>query len=305
MYEQCYLCPRKCGINRLKGEKGYCKETSALRIAIASIHYGEEPPITGKGGSGTIFVTGCNLACPLCQNYQISREGIGKIVSTDEFAEICLKLQENKAENINIVTGSHAIPAIREGILLAKSQGLTLPIVWNTSSYESLEGINLLNDIVDIYLPDLKTLDEEIAKRFFNASDYPLYSQKAIKKMIESRPIKYRKNTDILISGVIIRHLILPDYLYSSRNVLHWFADNGQGQAFLSLMTQYTPIKKSQAEINRYVNEKEYETALEWLEEFGIEDGFYQELSPDSSWLPDFTLPNPFSSKLSKTIWHC
>jgi putative pyruvate formate lyase activating enzyme len=297
-YKSCRLCPRNCGIDRLAGEKGFCGETAALRIAAALIHFGEEPPLVGKGGSGTIFVNGCNLGCAFCQNWQISQgtEGkpaLGREVSPKEFAKICAALKDKGAENINIVTGSHAIPGIIQCLAAAKDAGLRLPVLWNSSGYESTEGLDMLKDHVDIYLPDLKTLDSNIASKFFNAPDYPKTAASAILKMIETG------------KKVIIRHLILPGYLESTRAVLRWFADNVSGRAQLSLMTQYTPIPdRDKVMPNRYITEEDYKSVLNWLEEFGIEDGFCQELVTGNEWLPDFTRPNPFSSQLSKPVWH-
>lgn len=325
-YSPCTLCPRGCGVDRLAGQQGFCDETAELRIAVANIHRGEEPPLTGLGGSGTIFITGCTLGCAFCQNWQISHSGMGKEVTTEEFAAICLALQKARAENINIVTGSHAIPAIVQGILQARAGGLEIPVLWNSSSYESVEALEQAGSYIDVFLPDLKTLDSAFASRYFNASDYPETATEAILSMIRMRPLRYgpcRKALEaakegapieadwplILESGVIIRHLVLPDRLEDTRAVLAWFADHGKGRALLSLMTQYTPIHSPKnryvAELpNRYVNEGEYQTLQNWLEEFDIEDGFYQELVPDDSWLPDFVRENPFSSELSIPVWH-
>jgi putative pyruvate formate lyase activating enzyme len=300
-YKNCRLCPRLCGIDRLAGEKGFCGETAALRIAAASIHRGEEPPITGIRGSGAIFVSGCNLRCAFCQNYQISQRGKGKIITESEFARICLTLQEQDAENINIVTGSHAVPVLAAGIKAARTQGLAIPVLWNSSGYESLEALSLLAEVIDGYLPDLKTLDSAMAERFFKAPDYGVFASAAIKKMLEFRGIRYEGA--ILRSGVIVRHMVLPGCLESTRDVLRWFAENITGKGLLSLMMQYTPVGAADIPA-RYVNEAEYEVVLSWLDEFGIEDGFYQELSPDSEWLPDFNRANPFSSELSTPVWH-
>jgi putative pyruvate formate lyase activating enzyme len=301
LYSHCNLCPRNCGIDRLTGEIGFCGETAALRIAAAVIHRGEEPPLVGTGGSGTIFISGCNLGCAFCQNYQISqgenRKGsLGKAVNTEEFAKICAALRDKGAENINIVTGSHAIPAIVEGLKAAKSAGVQIPALWNSSGYETTEALELLREHIDIYLPDLKILDSEIANKFFNTPDYPKTASSAILKMIEMAGAKDK---------VIIRHLILPSYLESSRTVLRWFAENAAGCAQLSLMTQYTPIPNRDRPMPiRFITEEEYETVLGWLEEFGIEDGFCQELVTGSEWLPDFRKQNPFSSELSVPVWH-
>jgi len=291
------LCPRNCGVNRLTGEVGLCGETAELRVGAALIHMGEEPPLVGSGGSGTIFISGCNLGCAFCQNFQVSQDGMGKVVSPEEFAEICAALRDNRAENINIVTGSHAVPGLIEGFIAMRKAGLEIPILWNSSGYDSLEALELLSDHVDIYLPDLKTLDSEISGRFFNAPDYPETAKAALLKMTEM------KND---MSKVIVRHLILPGYLESSRSVLKWFADNMRERALLSLMTQYTPIpNRSKQMPQKYLSEREYDTVLGWLEEFEIEDGFCQELVTGSDWLPDFKRNNPFSSELSIPVWHC
>ncbi|GHV87837.1 hypothetical protein AGMMS50267_01970 [Spirochaetia bacterium] len=264
--------------------------------------------------------------------------------SNNEFVRICLALQEKGAENINIVTGSHAVPALVSGIRAARERGLFIPVLWNSSAYESLDALSLLRDTVDVYLPDLKTLDRDIARRFFKAPDYPETAEAAILRMLEYRGTmqfgasrsggvaadgaekasasgvqEAAGDGQVLLSGVIIRHLVLPDYLDATRAVLRWFADHAQGRALLSLMTQYTPVKPGATDCSpmgvspmdysptapaRYINQQEYETLLGWLEEFGIEDGFYQELVPDNDWLPDFTRKNPFSSTLSQPVWH-
>jgi putative pyruvate formate lyase activating enzyme len=289
--------------------------------------------VTGIGGSGTIFVTGCTLGCKFCQNWQISQKGMGRKISLDEFARICLYLQNAGAENINIVTGSHVIPSIAAGVKLARKEGLFIPILWNSSSYENVSALELLKHTVSVYLPDLKTLDSDISARYFNAEDYPETTTKAILKMMDMQNLRFGKprtktslgktisrpdemNHETLIqSGVIIRHLVLPDHLESTRKVLHWFAEHAQGRALLSLMMQYTPVytndqlamsneQKNEIIPDRYVNEKEYEIVTNWLEEYGIDDGFYQELVPDNDWLPDFNRHNPFSSELSRTLWH-
>ncbi|GHV86760.1 radical SAM protein [Spirochaetia bacterium] len=290
-------------IDRAGGVRGRCGETEELRLASASLHRGEEPPITGSGGSGTIFVTGCNLGCVFCQNYQISRQGMGRVVRSEEFAAITLGLQEKGAENINIVTGSHAVPAIVRFLDTARSGGLHIPVLWNSSAYESPAMLELLKTRVDVYLPDLKTLDSGLAGHYFNASDYPQHAVAAILKMLEARELRYNEAGTTLISGVIIRHLALPGHLESTREVIRWFAEHCGGKALLSLMTQYTPVGPKNAP-GRQVNQGEYEQILAWLEEFDIEDGFYQELVTGDEWLPDFEQQNPFSSELSVPLWH-
>ena len=318
-YRHCLLCPRRCGVDREAGLRGYCGETAALRLAFAGIHRGEEPPVTGKGGSGTVFVSGCNLGCAFCQNYQISRGNIspenipreiGRSVSNEEFAEICLALQDKGAENINIVTGSHAAPALALGIKQARKQGLSVPVLWNSSGYDGIEILEILRDSVNVYLPDLKTLDPVFAARFFNAPDYPEAASAAILKMMEYRKPRLEET---MLSGVMVRHLVIPGYLENTREVLRWFAENCKGRALLSLMTQYTPVtaggrkhgeEGASAVPSRYVSSEEYDSVLSMLDEFEINDGFCQELVTGSDWLPDFTRPNPFSSELSVPVWH-
>ena len=321
-YHHCRLCPRCCGVDREAGQTGYCGETAALRIAFAGIHLGEEPPITGTGGSGTIFITGCNLCCVFCQNFQISNGNMndqtakGKVVDCREFAEICLTLQEKGAQNINIVTGSHAAPAIANAIDEARKQGLKIPVVWNSSGYDGEETLNILDEFVDIYLPDLKTLDPAIAARYFNAPDYPERAKEAILKMMTRSSVSCSEPADdqtsesavTLKTGVMIRHLILPGYLDATREVLSWFSENCRGRALFSLMSQYTPVRATNAKIeipSRFITEAEYNAVLCMLDEFGIDDGYYQEYITGNEWLPDFNRPNPFSSKLSVPVWSC
>jgi putative pyruvate formate lyase activating enzyme len=301
-----------------------------LRLASASIHRGEEPPISGRGGSGTIFVTGCGLGCGFCQNCQISRNGMGRPVEGPEFVAIILALQKAGAENINIVTGSHAVPAIISALDQARKRGLDIPVLWNSSAYESEAALDLLRDQVDVYLPDLKTLDSRLGERFFQAPDYPEHAQAAILRMLSFQgelrwkdpppipadpPPDTARGPAVLVQGVIIRHLIIPGCLESTRGVIEWFNRHARGRALLSLMTQYTPcpISSTSAGIfqdtgpQRRLIREEYVRVMDWLGEFGVEEGFFQEpaaASRDSDWLPDFDRTNPFSSRLSRPVWH-
>ena len=311
MNKTCLLCPRRCGVYRDAGFRGYCGETSELRLVFAGIHRGEEPAITGGGGSGTVFVSGCNLGCIFCQNYQITKKGEGRIVSTEEFAEICLALQEKEAENINIVTGTHAAPALARGITAARKQGLFIPTVWNSSGYEGPETLAILKDFVDVYMPDLKTMDVRLAEKFYKTPDYPEYATEAILKMMDFRETRFgpgrEDGVDVLVSGVLVRHLVIPGFLEDTWQVLRWFADHCKSRAFLALMTQYTPVYHpgSKTETpDRFLSEGEYEAVLFMLRRLGIEEGYCQELVTGSDWLPDFTRQNPFSSELSIPVWH-
>ena len=325
-YDSCRLCPHDCKVNRNKGELGICGESAELRLAFAGLHFGEEPLITGSGGSGTIFVSGCNLGCAFCQNFQISQEKMGSVVSTEDFATICLKLEKEGAENINIVTGSHAIPALALGLKEAKKKGLSIPVCWNSSAYENVEALELLKNLVDIWLPDLKTLDDAFSSQAFRAKNYPEYAKKAIYWMMEKSRIKIQKSTiekkdsilefesltlPKMLQGLIVRHLILPNRLEDSFSVIQWFKENIDTKGYLSLMSQYTPIRGREKKIdaiklmeNRFLEEYELETAFDILDYFEIENGFYQELNPSDDWLPDFNQTQTFPNELAKPLWH-
>jgi len=306
-YDLCILCPRNCQVNRNIGQKGFCKQDANLYVAWAGLHFGEEPPITARGGSGTIFITGCNLACVFCQNYQISQDGMGIAVTPDVFADICLALKKNGAENINIVTGSHHTLPILEGIKLAKKKGLCLPILWNTSSYEKNIEIARLSSNVDIWLPDLKTLDSSFSFQLFNAKNYPQIATDAILSMVSYSPLLYATDKkEKLISGVIVRHLALPNRMKDTENIIRWFSKNLKDKALLSIMTQYTPIKRKDESKapSRYISNEEDYNLRGLLSKYDVEEGFYQELVQDSSWLPNFSNIQPFSSSLAKPIWH-
>ncbi|MBQ5781088.1 MAG: radical SAM protein [Spirochaetaceae bacterium] len=293
--KKCLDCPRQCG-------GGFCGDNSQLRLAWAGLHFGEEPLLVKDSGSGTIFVSGCNLRCSFCQNFQISQQGLGRDVSQDEFVQICLGLQNLGAKNINIVTGSHVWRILNRFLADAKSRGLQIPVCWNSSAYETVEMVEALSENVSVFLPDLKTLNPLMSKELFQAENYPRFAKRAISAMVDASPLRV-ENGEIL-SGVIVRHLFLPGRFEDTRAVLEWFAQNLNGRALLSLMTQYTPVAEISAFQNRFVAEEEGEKLKNLLEELGIEDGFFQELNPDSEWLPDFTRKSPFANNLAKSLWH-
>lgn len=332
-YSSCKQCPRKCGINRHQS-LGFCRESDELKIAFAGLHFGEEPLVTVFGGSGTIFITGCTLRCAFCQNYQISQDGMGRNVDEKEFTRICLKLQDAGAENINLVTGSHHIPKIAEFIKAAKTSGVTIPFCWNSSGYETVEMLELLKGLVTIWLPDLKTLNNKLSKELFDAPNYPESAAAAIKWMIENNPLEIEEipepenakpvewaekgePREKMTSGVIIRHLFLPGKFEETAEVLQWLKENADGKAIISLMNQYTPVpfnedeeklknrKKSLKAIeNRLVSADEDRDLQDLIEAYDFDFLFYQELTDDTSWLPDFTKAQPFSNKLATPLWH-
>lgn len=300
-YSCCRLCPRQCGTDRTM-QHGFCGEGSEMTIAVATLHNGEEPPLTGTKGSGTIFFTGCTLQCPFCQNHQISCEGMGGPTSSSTFAEICLALEKAGAANINLVTGTHFIPSIAAGVNTARERGLTLPILWNSSGYESREGLSLLDNFIDVYLPDLKTVNRDAAARLFGCPGYPDAAMPALSHMAKSRSLTWQG--DLLVRGTIVRHLVMPGELESTRETLTWYARELKEQTLLSVMFQYTPLKNKPGIPDRSVNEREYNEVLELMERLEIDDGFVQALEEDTEWFPDFNRDNPFPSELSRVVWH-
>jgi putative pyruvate formate lyase activating enzyme len=307
---RCSLCPRACGADRSAGRGGFCREGAAPRVAWAGLHFGEEPPLTGQGGSGTIFFSGCTLRCRYCQNDQLSRLGLGRELCSAELSRLMLALQREGAENVNLVTGSHFTPVIVEAMDRARREGLAIPLLWNSSGYESSATLELLAARIDVYLPDCKTLDPELSRRFMGAPDYPQVVQAALPAMVEARPLRFE--AERLRQGVIVRHLVLPGFLESTRGVLAWFREHLYGRALLSVMVQYTPNRRSLGSKAgtgarvpaRRVSQEEYRQVLGWLEELEIEEGFIQEPQADSDWLPDFTRRNPFPEAQARPIWH-
>lgn len=303
-YEYCTLCPRECGVDRAAGQTGFCGETSEMRVAWAGLHFGEEPPVSGLKGSGAVFLTGCTLGCSICQNRQISQGGLGRTASAEEMAEIWAGLHARSAENINLVTGTHFLPGISETLDHFGRSGLSLPVVWNTSGYERSRTIEYLSQFVDIFLTDLKTLSTATCRDLAIPDDYPQIASHAAIQMAASTP--FRLDAGRLVRGVIVRHLVLPGELQLTRDVLEWFAVNLAENAYLSLMFQYTPVTTHrETRYSRRLTRREYDTVLIWLDELGIQDGFYQEYGTDTGWLPDFSREDPFAGKDAKTLWSC
>lgn len=295
----CNLCPRNC-----EYKNKFCGGNEQIGLAIASLHFGEEPPITGKGGSGTVFLTGCNMRCPFCQNWQISRSVLGENVSVDELSRVFLELQSRSAENINIVTGSHYAVLIPQAVKKARTSGLNIPVLWNSSAYEKVTTLKSLAPSVEIWLPDLKTLDSITAKKIYGCPDYPVMAKQAMGFMIQQGVPHFDKQGKML-SGTIVRHLIIPGHLESTRGIIQWFAENAKGKALLSLLSQYTPVTipgESRPIPDRFVSKEEYLQVLQWLDDYDIDEGFIQELETGSDWLPDFNNPQPFSADLAEVI---
>ena len=288
---KCDICPRKCGINREKDELGFCQMKDKIKIARYSLHYWEEPIISGETGSGTIFFSGCNLKCIFCQNYKISSENIGKEISVERLKEICLELQNMGASNINLVTGTHFLPLIKEALILAKKEGLTIPIVYNTSSYENVESLKEMEGLIDIYLPDLKYYDNKLAENFSLANNYFKIATNAIKEMVRQTGKPVIEN-NIMKKGVIVRHLLLPNHLEDSKKIIKYLHDTYNKDIYISIMNQYTPIKKfdKYPELNRTLTDKEYDELVNYACDLNITQAFIQEGETcKESFIPDFT----------------
>ncbi|MCM8804897.1 MAG: radical SAM protein [Candidatus Omnitrophica bacterium] len=272
--EKCHLCPRDCGVNRLKGEIGFCKATGT-KILISSYfpHFGEERGLVGKGGSGTIFFTYCNLRCIFCQNWEISHLGHGYGVTINQLADIMLELQKRGCHNINFVTPTHYSPFILKAIDIAADKGLILPIVYNTSGWEKVEILKFFDGVVDIYLPDFKYWDSKIAKKYSpGAENYPEITKKAIIEMNRQVGVAKPAKDGIIYRGLMIRHLVMPNNVSGSEEILKWIAENLPKDTYINIMPQYTPHYKAfdYPEIARRLNLKEYRDIVEMAKELGF-----------------------------------
>ena len=276
----CEICPHRCKVNRANGIKGRCKCDDKIKIALASIHNFEEPCISGTKGSGTVFFSNCNLNCIYCQNYEISQLGKGKEITIHELAEIFLDQQRNNVHNINLVTPTMYALQIIEAIKIAKKQGLNIPIIYNTNGYENIETIKLLNGLIDVYLPDLKYFSNTIAVKYSNANNYFKVATEAIKEMYNQVGTAKFDEEGIIKKGVIIRHLVLPNHIQNSKNILKWIKENMPEDVYVSVMAQYFPTYKAKedAYINRKLTKKEYKEIENYLYTLNIENGYIQEL---------------------------
>lgn len=290
--ENCNICPHKCGINRIAGKIGRCKATDKVKIALASIHNFEEPCISGENGSGTVFFSHCNLNCVFCQNYEISQIGKGREISVEELAKIFIKQQNKKVHNINLVTPTMYIYQIIEAIKIAKSKGLKIPIVYNSNGYENVEALKHLEGYIDIYLPDLKYSDDEIAYKYSNIKNYFENAVQAIKEMYNQVGTPIIDENGIMKKGLMIRHLVLPNQLQNSKDVLKWINDNMDKKVFVSVMAQYFPTYKAKhfPEISRKLTKEEYNEIEQYLYSLDLENGYIQELGEhEEEYVPDFS----------------
>lgn len=275
----CTLCPRMCGVDRRAGVKGFCGMDGVMRGARAALHMWEEPCISGKKGSGAVFFSGCTLRCVFCQNREIANGDYGKEISVQRLTEIFLELEEKGAANINLVTASHFAVPVKEALLQAKQQGLKIPVVYNTGGYERIETLKFLEPVVDVWLPDFKYMDSELARKYSKAEDYPQVVKEALKEMTGHKDRCVFDEEGYIQSGVVVRHLILPGHTRDSRNILSYLHETYGNHIYISIMNQYTPLAqvKDIEPLNRKVTPREYERVLEYAMEIGIEQGYIQE----------------------------
>ena len=278
-YENCLLCPRKCGINRSTGQTGVCGVSSEIKVARAALHYWEEPCISGKRGSGAVFFSGCSLHCVFCQNRAISDGKEGKVISKERLSDIFIELADKGANNINLVTPGQYIPDIVWAVNDAKSRGMKLPIIYNTSGYENVTELKLLEGIVDVYLPDFKYMDNMLSARYSRAKDYPSVAKQALSEMVRQQPdVVIDDATGLIQKGVIVRQLLLPGHVNDAKVVLKYLYDTYHDHVYISMMSQFTPIAlKDYPEINRTVTRREYERLVDYAIKIGITNAFIQE----------------------------
>ena len=286
---KCNLCPHHCNVDRGKGEFGYCKAPNAMVVARYSRHMWEEPVISGDNGSGTIFFSYCNMGCIFCQNYELSELHKGKVISVKEFSAICLELQKSGVHNINLVTPTMFVPHIIMGISLAKENGLKIPVVYNTSSYENVDTIKMLDGTVDVYLPDLKYYDDKLGKKYSHVDYYFKYASKAIDEMIKQVGSILIED-GIIKRGVIVRHLIIPGCIDDSKRIIKYLYDTYGDSIIISIMNQYTPVRKCKyIELNRVVSDEEYNEVIDYAYDIGIRNAFVQDGETMlESFIPDF-----------------
>ncbi len=302
-YLYCKLCPRRCGKNRFF-EKGYCGETAHLRVAYVGPHFGEEPPISGRNGSGTVFLVGCSLKCSFCQNWQISHKGIGRKLKIKELVEkIDRMINEYQVHNVNFVTPDHFIPHIIQVIEQIKANWPAIPIVFNVSGYQDVGILKEIEEYVDIYLPDFKYSDKKLATKLSSCPDYPSVALDAISEMIRQKGF-LDIDSPVAKKGVIVRHLILPGHIDNSINVLSMLYVEFGKELPLSLMSQYTPVlKQKEQELNRQLKKEEFLRVYQHMLDLGFKNVFVQfpeEVENESAFVPDFTSSQPFKGNLKR-----
>lgn len=279
LLESCCICPRKCKVNRIKNEKGFCKTGLLPYVCSYMPHHGEEPPVSGSRGSGTIFFSYCNMSCVYCQNYEFSQLGQGREVDFEELADFMLELQKLDCHNINLVTPTHVMPQILKALEIAISKGLNIPIVYNTGGYELPGIISMLEGIVDIYLADMRYADSDMAVKYSDAPDYPKYNQDSVKEMHRQVGIADIDNSGIIKRGLIIRHLVLPNRVSGTDKIMKFLAEEVSVDTYISLMSQYLPYYRASEfkDVSRRLTFQEYEEAKKIMKKYGLHNGWIQE----------------------------
>ena len=296
---RCECCPRRCGVNRSAGQTGFCKVDGDILLSHAGLHYGEEPPISGTRGSGTIFFAGCNLRCVFCQNWQISQEFQNSKVQTrtvTELADEILRLQSEGAHNINFVSPSHMIFQMADAIQAAREKGLTVPIVYNSNGYDSVAALRQIRGLVDIYLPDIKYMDTTPGRKFSAADDYADVIPGVLREMLDQVGLLELDDDGVAVRGLLVRHLVLPNQLENSKACLKFLAELSP-EISVSIMSQYSPQYKACGipELNRPLTAEEYDEITDYALELGLENAFIQTLESQETYLPDFDKPAPFT----------
>lgn len=289
--KKCSLCPRNCGVNRLDGQKGFCGVDAEILVARAALHMWEEPCISGKEGSGAVFFSGCSLGCGFCQNNKISRGQTGKKITVEYLAELFFQLQGQSANNINLVTAGHFLPQVALALENARAHGLKIPVVYNSSGYEKADTLKILEGLVDIYLPDFKYMDSELAGKYSHAPDYPQIAKAALKEMVQQVGTPGFDERGMMKKGVIVRHLLLPGHVKNSREVLKYLYETYGDRIYISIMNQYTPMPamKDDPKLSRKVTDREYERLLDYALSLGLNNGFIQEgETAKESFIPEF-----------------
>lgn len=287
---KCNLCPRNCNVDR-NNSLGFCKANNKIKVARCALHYYEEPSISGKQGSGAVFFSNCNLKCCFCQNYNISTKQKGIEISIDRLSEIFIELQEKGANNINLVTPTMYINQIKDAIVKAKNKGLKIPIIYNSSGYEKTESLKLLDGLIDIYMPDFKYYSNRSSFKYSKCKDYVENTKEAIDEMYRQVGKNKFNEDDIMIKGLIVRHLLLPGLIEETKEILKYLYNKYKNNIYISIMNQYTPLEnvKNYPEINRKITQEEYDDVINYAIELGIENAYIQEDGTQSdSFIPEF-----------------
>lgn len=289
--KECRLCPRNCGADRMAGQKGFCGTDTEIMVARAALHMWEEPCISGKEGSGAVFFSGCSLGCNFCQNRRISRGQRGKKITLEHLVELFFQLQEQGANNINLVTAGHFLPQVAVALEMAKEQGLHIPVVYNSSGYEKAKTLKMLDGLVDIYLPDFKYMDAVLAKKYSHAQDYPEIAKEALSEMVRQVGEAEFDSRGMMKKGVIVRQLLLPGHVKDAKNVLKYLYETYGDRIYISMMNQYMPMPamKDDPQLSRKVTDREYERLIDYAISLGLKNGFMQEgETAKESFIPEF-----------------